>query len=207
MTGKNDEKQPRDDSVPTSTGANDDTNLFDPSHLRLSQNFSETVGVKKALITVPVRKPNRQEFIRVHPNEEYHLKTAVLELKEERETYLVDPPLWSELPGELVPKVLFTTMNRQGVLTLWPVRLPGEDGRLDEWNASALEAAEMARNHWIRVAANMSLGAYEVYEATGDLPNPDWPEMEFSEILKVAFKGHYIAEIDHPVIRRLRGEL
>jgi len=82
-----------------------------------------------------------------------------------------------------------------------------EDGRLDEWNASALQAAEMAQKGWMRVAANMSLGAYEVYQATGDIPSPDWPEMDFGEILKVAFKGHYITEEDHPVIRRLRGEI
>ena len=89
----------------------------------------------------------------------------ILELKEDRETYLVDRNLWGELPGELIPKVLFTVINRQGVLTLWPIRLPGEDGRHDEWNRSALEAAEMAQKEWIRVAANMSLGAYEVYRA------------------------------------------
>ena len=40
---------------------------FDLSRLRLSQNFSEKVGVRKALLTVPVRKPGRQDFIRVHP--------------------------------------------------------------------------------------------------------------------------------------------
>jgi hypothetical protein len=32
------------------------------------------------------------------------------------------------------------------VLTLWPIRRPGEDGRVDQWNASALEAAEMAQS-------------------------------------------------------------
>jgi len=187
-----------------STGQPD--NPFDPSRLRLTQDFASKAGVKKALITVPVRKPSKQDFVRVHPSDEYRLETAVLELKEERETYLVSPELWSELPSELTPKVLFTTINRQGVLSLWPVRLPGEDGRLDDWNASALEAASMARKRWVRVVANMSLGAYEVYEATGNLPEPEWPEMAFSEILKIAFKGFYITEIDHPVIRRLRGE-
>ncbi|MGB5832080.1 MAG: hypothetical protein WBG92_08825 [Thiohalocapsa sp.] len=55
--------------------------------------------------------------------------------------------------------------------------------------------------------ANMGLGAYEVFEASGDLPDPTWPELTFTEILKVAFKGRYITEIDHPVVRRLRGEL
>lgn len=178
---------------------------FDPSHLRLSQNFSETVGVKKALLSIPVRKPNKQEFVRVHPNPDYRLETAVLELKEERETYLVDPGLWAELPGELTPKVLFTTINRQGVLTLWPVRMPGEDGRLDAWNESALDAAQLAQNAWVRVASNMSLGAYDVFEATGEIPDPEWPELDLSAILKIAFKGRYIEDMDHTVIRQLRG--
>ena len=44
---------------------------FDPANLRLSQSFTETVGVKKLLTTVPVRKPSPQEFVRVHPDPEY----------------------------------------------------------------------------------------------------------------------------------------
>jgi hypothetical protein len=100
---------------------------------------------------------------------------------------------------------LFTAINRQGVLFLWPVRLPGEDGRLDAWNTSALQAARMAEERWVRMTANMSLGAYEIYEATGSLPKPEWPGIEFGEILQVAFQGRYITDLDHPVIRRLRG--
>ena len=115
--------------VPKDSTASDP--FSDLSKLRLSQDFASTIGVKKALLTVPVRKPTRQQFIRVHPDEGYRLETAVLELKEEGETYLVDKPLWPELPGELVPKVLFTTIDRQNNVFLWPIRLPGEDGRLD----------------------------------------------------------------------------
>lgn len=207
MSNTTDRKNSVDSNDPKVGTEGAQIDSFDPSHLRLSQNFAATVGVKKALVTVPVRKPSKQEFVRVHPDVTYRLETAVLELKEEGETYLVDPSLWSELPSELTPKVLFTTMNRQGVLTLWPVRMPGEDGRLDEWNASALEAANMARDRWVRVVSNMGLGAYEVYEATGNLPDPVWPELSFTEILKVAFRGRYITEIEHPVIRRLRGDL
>ena len=165
------------------------------------------VGVKKALITVPVRKPNRQDFVRVYAGEEWRLQTAVIELKEERETYLVDRSLWSEFPGEIVPKILFVTINRQGVVFLWPVRLPGEDGRIDEWNRSALEAAHMAEKGWVRVAANSSLGAYEVYEAAGHIQEPEWPEVRFEELLRIAFKDRFIRDPDHPVLRRLRGEV
>lgn len=178
---------------------------INPENLRLSQNFAAQLGVKKAVITVPVRKPNRQEFVRTHPNPEFWLETCVLEFKEDRETYLVAPHLWGDLVGELIPKVLVPTQNRQGVLTLWPIRLPGEDGKHDEWNASALEAAQMAKTRWLRTASNMSLGAYDVYEAEGDLPEPEWPDLSLSAIVNIAFKGRWIDSLDHPAIRRLRG--
>lgn len=194
----------KENNVQSELTSND---LFDLSRLRLSQDYLEAVAVKKALLTVPVRKPNNQEFVRVHPGEEMHLETAVLEIKLDREIYIVEPALWPDLAGELTPKALFTTLNRQGVLTLWPVRLPGEDGRLDEWNRSALEAAQIAMKRWIRVAANMGLGAYEVYEATADLPDPEWPDLDFQQILKVAFRDRFIQTLDHPVVRRLRGYL
>ena len=179
--------------------------LFDFENLRLSQNFSELAGVKKAIITIPVRRPNRQEFIRVHPGEDWRFQTAVLELKEERETYLVDNSLWSEFSSEIIPKVLFATINRQNVLALWPVRLPAENGRLDPWNLSALYAAEIAEAQWIRLVANMSLGAYEVFTAQTELPDPEWPEISLKDILNIAFKDKFIRSTDHPVIQRLRG--
>src|SRR5262249_744840 len=144
---------------------------FDPASLRLSQDFSAQLGVKKALTTVPVRKPDKAWFVRVHSSEDYRLQTAMVELKEERETYLVAPALWQELAGESTfsPRVLHTAVNRQGVVFLWPIRLPGPDGKLDDWNQSALEAAQRAQARWVRVQANMALGAYEVYEATAPL--------------------------------------
>jgi hypothetical protein len=98
-------------------------------------------------------------------------------------------------------------MNRQGVIALWPIRLPGEDGRHNPWHRSALEAAEMAKTRWIRVMANMSLGAYEIYEAFAPLSDPEWPDVSFQELLSVAFKDNYIEGLDHPVIKRLRGEV
>ncbi len=183
-----------------------ETSGIDLSRLRLSQSFGESLNVKKAILTVPVRKPDRQWFFRVRPGENWRFQTAVLELKDERETYLVDRPLWEALAGEIVPKVLFTAVNRQGVCFLWPVRMPGSDGRIDEWNRSALEAAEFAMNAWVSVRANMQLGAYEVFEAPGSFPEPTFPELPLEKLLSVAFKNRFIASTDHPVLKRLRGE-
>lgn len=181
---------------------------FDPARLRLSQDFGASVGVKKALLTVPVRKPSKEWFLQTHPSEEYRIQTAVLELKEDRETYLVDPALWPELSTESTfgPRAIFTAITRQGVVFLWPVRLPGPDGKLDDWSQSALDAAGMARGRWIRVASNMHLGAYEVFEASADLPAPEWPDVPFSKLLEVAFGKRYVKDLDHPVLKKLRGE-
>jgi hypothetical protein len=161
------------------------------------------------LVTVPVRKPDKTWFVRVHPSEDYRLQTVVVQLAEENEFYLVDKPLWPEMAAETTfsPRVLFTAMNRQGVCFLWPARLPRPDGQFDNWGLSALEAVQMAQKTWVRVTSNKSLGAYEVFEATAKLPEPDWPKLPFKELLRVAFKDKFIGGLDHPVLRKLRGEV
>jgi hypothetical protein len=93
---------------------------YDPESLRLDQSFVETSGVKKLLTTVPVRKPNNQDFVRVHPDEAYRLTAAIIELKDDREVYLVLPHVAHQLPGECSPVVLYTAINRQGATFLWP---------------------------------------------------------------------------------------
>jgi hypothetical protein len=181
-------------------------NPFDPALLRLDQSFAETVGVKKLLTTVPVRKPNRQDFVRVRPDPAYRLTpAAIIELKEDREVYLITPDMATELPGEFATATLYTTVNRQGVLHLWPVKLPGPDGKYNPWHRSSAEAAEIAMRKWVRLTANGFLGAYEVFEATGDLPEPTWPDLPFPEILRIAFRDHIVDKVDHPLVQRLRG--
>jgi hypothetical protein len=181
---------------------------FDPERLRLSQDFAASLGVKKVLLTVPVRKPAKEWWVQTHPDPAYRIQTAVLELKEDREVYLVDPTLWSELAAESTfgPRALFTSITRQNVVFLWPIRLPGPDGKIDEWNRSALEAATLAASKWVRVQANMSLGAYEVQTTVADIATPQWPEAPLQDLLRVAFKDRHITDLYHPVLRRLRGE-
>jgi len=175
--------------------------------LRLDQNYADTVGVKKLLTTVPVRRPGQQDFVRTHPV--YRLTpAALLELKDDREVYLVAPEMTAELPGEFFPACLYLTVNRQNTCSIWPVRLPGPDGKHSEWHRSAAEAAELAQHRWVRIKANMNLGAYEIYLAPNEnIPDPRWPEQSFDEILRVAFGDRFISSLDHPVVKRLRGEL
>ncbi len=111
------------------------------------------------------------------------------------------------LPGEVSPRLIVTAVSRQGTVFLWPLRLPGPDGRIDGWSRSAMEAANIAGKSWVRIASNMDLGAYDASQASSSIPDPVWPDIGFQGLINIAFKDKYIDTLDHPVLRRLRGEV
>jgi len=191
----------KDVSVPSLAGVGHNLEDF-----RLSQDFGSMVGVRKEILNVPVRKPDRQSFIEIHPGETWRMNALILELREDRENYLVLPNLWNALPEEFIPKYLFACQTRQGTNFLWPIRMPGQDGRLDQWNQSALTIVNEYQGRWIRVVSNMELGGYEVIVPNGEFPPPTWPEEGFQSLVNKAFRGKVIDSLDHPVIKRLRGE-
>jgi hypothetical protein len=200
-----------DNTTPDMTNGQDEQvklNPFAPESLRLDLNVAEGLGVKKVVATIPVRKPNNQDFIRVHPSPDFRLPVALIELRDEREMYLVRPYIAREIPGEYFAATMYTTINRAGVVFLWPVRLPGTDGRQLTWHTSAAEAAEAAMKGWVRVRADMSLGAYVWWEASSTTPEPTWPkDLTFERMLEIAFKnGRLVESLDHPVLKQLRGE-
>jgi hypothetical protein len=192
------------DISPYSASADD----WDLSELRLSQDFGAEVSGTKLLVTVPVRKPHPQEYVRVRPGEDWRLPAAILRIDEDRQDFLMVQSLWEELAQEIRPSLLVTAINRQQTLFVWPVPLPRTDGRQNAWTTSHLEAARLAEESWIRMQANSNLGAYDLMQATAAIPAPDWPtDVTFTQVLKIAFKGRVITARDHPVLQRLRGEI
>ena len=192
------------------TPAEDKAEVPDPmdaARWRLDQTMAEGTAVTKLLTRIPVRKPGKQEFVRVHPSENYRLNVALIELKEDREFYLVDREVAPKAVDVANAYTVYTTINRQGVVTLWPVRLPEAGGRSNDWPASSHDAADEATRRWVNLKANMSLGAYEVFYARVDIPDPEWPEHPFLKLLSIAFRDRMVTEEDHPLILKLRGML
>jgi hypothetical protein len=154
-----------------------------------------------------VRKPNKQEFIRTHPDPAFRIPVAMLELKAEREFYVALPEIETEVPGETRRVMLTTSINRQGTVFLWPVPLPTTDGRELAWHTTAREAATLGEKRWIRIVADMNAGAYDIFEAQASMPEPVWPDHSLQDLMRVAFGGgRLIDSVDHPVIKQLLGQ-
>jgi hypothetical protein len=190
------------------TGTED---LFDWDSIALPQNYQESSGVKKLISRIPVERPNPHEFVRVHPDLSY--QAPVFEDKLDKEIYvLMDAQLQEQLFSELVFKIFYVCVNQQGVLKLWPIRLPDADGKLDSYNRTAMEAVNIAKKKWIRIKANKDLGGYDVFVAENQTVPPKWPDIikepkAMHRILEIAFRDNRIFDLNHPVIRRnIKGE-
>lgn len=181
---------------------------FDLANISVSSVTSEDLGVEKPIIVIPVDKPNRQSFFRVHPDPSFRADVRIIRLDSERESYLVTNDIWRVIPGETKFVRLVPYITREGGIGLWPVSLPDDLlGKKDSnWAITARAAAEYAEVKWVRMSANMQLGRYDVV-TSASIPDPFWPKITFREILEKAFgNDHLIDSLDHPVIRQLQGD-
>ncbi len=181
------------------------TTGFDLSAMRLPANYSAGMGVKKVLNKVPVGKPDKTKFFQVAVDEAFTFRVFLYEDKTANETYIVLPFVQPLLGSLARPAQLHAAIDRTDNPFLIPVILPGEDGQWNSWHESLAQGVEMAKDHWVRLTSNKSIGAYDVNQATAVLPEPVWPGATMEELIKIAFRGKIIDSADHPVIRALQG--
>jgi len=175
--------------------------------LRLPANYGATLGVKKLLTNVPVGRPKKLQFFRIHASDDMAFPAMILENKEARESYVVVPDVAQEINELVRPVMLHAAIDRQNNVFLIPVPLPGEDGTRNPWHESLAQAVEYAKLQWIRITANMHVGGYDVNEAQAALPEPEWPAHDIDALIQVAFRGKIIAGLDHPVVQSLLGRI
>ena len=187
-------------------------NVIDFEAIRLPPDFERQAGVRKQLTHVSVRKPRKQEWIRVHPDPAYRARVASITLKEseesQEETYLVDPAVALELGDEITFVTLYLAINRQGRPFLWPCRDPkAEDRRGDTAATSRIQAAEAAMTRYVRVQWRSPAYEMSFRDDTVVDVDPTWPDKSFAELVEIAFfkSGLYIADPNHPVIKILQG--
>lgn len=178
----------------------------DISAMRIPTNYGERFAVKKLLVTVPVKKPNKSTFVRVHDGDDWEFMGFIYEDKVAGETYLLSAEV-ADVVSESVRAVkLHVGVERRGNPMLIPVPLPGEDGRRNPWHDSLMQAVERAKSKWIRIVANMAAGSYDLLGAQGSLSEPIWPTQTMLELVEIGFRGKIISTLSHPVIKELLGQ-
>ena len=157
-------------------------NPFDPAALRINpETAAGAIGVKRKILSVSVGRPEKTDFVRVHPDQSFRLDTALIEDKRNREFYLVGPTLWPELPDFISLVRICVSVTRHGTPFLWSAKLP-DPNHPNAWLTTMLEAQELAINAWVRVQSDRSAGSYAVFEATGNLPEPQWPDLSLQQM-------------------------
>jgi hypothetical protein len=175
---------------------------FDLASLRIDDDDEQIA--QEQIVEVPVGRPSKDNFFRVHPSHDFRLpKVAVMKIGDgvNRETYLLYPHVRTCLsPTEYSLCTLYTYIDEQGDIGLWPVTLPGSTGKVNAWHSSALKAAELAQSQWVRIAAHKK--HYKVHMCAYFLPVPDWGEVCFDKLVEVAFKGRIIKDPNHEIIKK-----
>ncbi|MBM3301261.1 MAG: hypothetical protein FJY85_15070 [Deltaproteobacteria bacterium] len=175
----------------------------DVASLALSQDYASLVTVSSQTVGVEITRPSRLEFIRTHPL--WLFICAMLEV--DFEHWVLAPALFPRYFREAAAKMLVPAITRRGALFLWPIRLPGIDGRIDRWNQTAKHAADLARTKWVRLVSNRKIGDYDIEIAEG-IGDPTWPKdvTSMEQLLKLAFVDKVIDSESHPVLLRLAGK-
>jgi hypothetical protein len=195
----------------TATGKSLPDGLFaDLEQFKVDMKEAGLDGAEEQLGAVQVRKPPAGEYVRVHPGKEMTISVALHESRDNftSQFYLVMPKMLGtamDLRGAFYAQ-LHLTVTRAGSVMLWPVKLP-TGGAGNPWFESALKGAEMAKANWIRIFADAGQGQYRIMKALGDFDAPQFPEKTLSELLEIAFNGRVIDTADHPILRKLRGEV
>ena len=177
--------------------------------LALPQNYDALLHTEKVLVSVPLRKPLKQDWVRTH--REWAQSAFCLRLQGEMkrdDLYLLAPTLVPVVPPGLVAAMRFIpTITRQQVVAMWPLRMPNAtNGRADAWATSALAIAGVAREKWVQLRSNMGAGCYEYTELKDLTDEPVWPPTPWLTLRELAFKDRVIDDLDHPVLRQvLRG--
>lgn len=172
--------------------------------LRLSQEYDDA-DIQPILVSLPIGKPNKTTFFRVHPGADYTFDCLMLDLKDTSETYFITPEAERLIPGLARPVRLYLAVDTKGNPRLIPVPL-SVSRQSNPWHSSLQKCVEVAKDKWIRIQADMAAGSYSACTSTLTV-SPRWPKESFEELLNIAASGKIISDKDHPVISQLAGEV
>jgi len=150
------------------------------------------------LVSLPVRKPNKGQFFRIHPTLHADVNLFKIESSSGTETYAVYPDMVGMLDG-IQLYTLFLGIHRDGSCFLWPISATSSDG----WSRSGRQIAIAAMEKWVRLVADRSANTYMKRVANNFNDDAQFPANKtFEELLSLAFgDGRIIDTADHHIVK------
>jgi hypothetical protein len=153
-----------------------------------------------------VRKPKRDEWVRVHP-EFAPMFRFYIDSTNRDTTYLVRPrlvPLFR--PGALSICTLRMLLNSVGVHFIWLLKHASGKGG-EKWAESRFQVVNEAIREWRSIRSGDSCWLCGPPERPDVFPTElRWPQGKFNEWIHKAFPGtRVISDKDHPIIRYQSG--
>lgn len=170
----------------------------------LPQSFSDG-AVRRVPSAAPIGRPRKSEFISPHPDVGVRLPVACILDDSTGDYYVLDPTLIPNFDDVLRRVELVPYLTRDGDVRLWPIALPGADGRLNSWPASARRIADDYGGCWVRVVANRAVGGYDAVIPCGTLRAPDWSGIDIDAIYATTAVAFGVRDVQHPLLARLLG--
>jgi len=181
---------------------------FDPMNLGISTDYAAAINAKASTKPYELRAPNEQEFFRTSPQENHHLVVGSITDKQDMgKVYIVSGALLDEVKMKF-PKVvravdLVLTQILAGASLVWPVPLAEDRG--GKWNSTQRAACGQGKTRWTNKTSGR--GEYDILTVN----NPkevDWDSFPpFRDILRQAASERLIDSLEHPLLRKLRGEV
>jgi hypothetical protein len=173
---------------------------------RTERPFAPDDSARRLVSRIPLRRPDKHDWVMIHPSEEYCITLDTLDTGKEKSDFVL---LTEEVADHLQqnPKckqrILVLAITSTKELFLWPVRLAKDDGRPDEWAKSELDCLAVASKQWVNILSNVKTGGYDAYGSGIHIPDPVWPAKTMDEILNTVFADRVVRDLDHPEIKKL----
>jgi len=189
----------------TEEGKND--GLLDIESWQVEDSQNQEASIETDYV-IDVAKPNSQKYFQVRDGREWQMKVKLVEYKPYQEFSLVLPEVAKNAGEntEIAEYRLYLTVNEFGHYSVWPVHV----GK-GSWHESRRLAVKDATGIWIRMKANIAKEEFFTLEAPDDIASklgkPIWPpDLTFREIVSIAFAGRVIDDVNHPLLKKLRGK-
>jgi hypothetical protein len=156
---------------------------------------------------VRARKPSPTKYVSIFPEKRY--AWIVPEDRESRrDPYLVAPAIGQTLMPLCRRAQLVAWVDPDSNYGIWPILQEGSTGEINEYSLSAMKKIDMAvtGGKWYCFRVPKGQRGYGLWEADSDLGIPKWPPEGIEFLIKKAFEDRVILDVNHPLLKALRGK-